>query len=341
MKRIGFLWDEITDFKNLCQAVKNAARGKKKKQEILEFLFRQEYEVLALQREMKEGLYLPQKYHIFYIQDPKRRKICAPRFRDRVVHHAICQVMGTVLEKSFIYDTYACRKDKGTHRAIHRAQNFSRKFTFYLKSDVEKFFDTIDHAILKNLLLKKIKDRQLLSLLFLIIDTAPTEVKGKGLPLGNLTSQYFANLYLNPLDHWIKETLGIPGYVRYMDDVVLFDQDKKKLHNVRTDMEHFLQDSLAIRLKANATFLHPTWQGIPFLGFRVFPGLLKLQREAWRRFCHKIRKRRIQLASREIELPEFVCSVESLIGHIKQGNTWNLRKYFLEKYCLDFENRVL
>ncbi len=341
MKRIGYLWEEITDFQNLYQAVKNASRGKKKKQEVLEFLFRQEYEILALQRELKEASYLPQKYHIFHIRDPKRRKICAPRFRDRVVHHALCQIAGPVWERSFIYDSYACRKAKGLHRAIHRVQDFSRQFAFYLKSDVEKFFDTVDHSILKSLILKKIKDPKLISLLFLIIDTAPTETRGKGLPLGNLTSQYFANLYLDPLDHWLKDMLGVPGYARYMDDIVLFCMDKKRLNRILEEMKGFLKEELALELKPSATFLHPAWQGIPFLGFRVFPGLLKLQRPAWKRFCQKIRKRRIQLASGEIELPEFVCSLESLIGHIKKGDTWHLRKYFLEKYCLNFEYPLL
>lgn len=335
MKRKGYLFPNIWRFDNLLTAVRNASRGKKKKSRVLQFLFEQEYELVALQRELQEKIYIPRPYQIFQIEDPKPRQICAPDFRDRVVQHAICQVIGPCLERGFIDDSYACRKGKGHHRAIQRASEFCRRFPYFLKCDVRKFFYSIDHTILTSLLVRKFKDTDAMWLFNTIIHTAPTETPGKSIPLGNLTSQYFANLYLDPLDHLLKENLRLKGYVRYMDDFLMFGE-KEQLHQIQEELLEFLHLCLRLELKSQATLLAPCWQGIPFLGFRVFPGVIKIKRENWRRFQKKFQKRQRQFASREIDASDFTRSIASLIGYLRHGDTWWLRKQFFGQYTQDF-----
>jgi retron-type reverse transcriptase len=202
MKRYGHLFEQVVTFENLCLAAEKAFRGKKDKQRVATFYFHQETEVLRLQEELCSGTYQMRPYRVFEVREPKPRKICAADFRDRVVHHAICNVLDPIFEASSIYDTYACRRDKGSYAAVRRAHEFARRGRYYLKCDVRKYFESVDHAVLKALLRRKIKDETLLALLDRIIDhPIPDAVPGKGIPIGNLTSQYFANLYLGELDH--------------------------------------------------------------------------------------------------------------------------------------------
>ena len=264
------------------------------------------------------------------VYEPKPRKICAADIRDRVVHHAICNVLGPFFEAFSIYDTYACRKDKGTHRAIRRAQALSRKNRYFLKIDVEKFFERVDHQKLKELLARKIKDRKLLDLLDRIIDhPIPDGAPGKGLPIGNLTSQYFANFYLGYLDHLVKDAMGVGPYIRYMDDMLIFGNDKAALHRHLAEIRGFLQDKLLLGLKGRATILAPITQGIPFLGVRIFPGLIRLQPSGWTRFKKKLRSREKAYLEGEIDERAFVQSAQSLLGHIQHADTRHLRRDFL------------
>jgi RNA-directed DNA polymerase len=332
VKRYSYLFERVCDFRALTTAAIEAARGKKSKSRVAIFFQNLETEVIELEKELREKKYQPCPYHTFTVHDPKVRMICAADFRDRVVHHAICKVLEPIFERSFIYDTYACRKGKGTHLAIRKAQTFCRCYCYFLKLDVHKFFDSVDHETLKALLCRKIKDLDMLQLLDVFIDhPVPWTEPGKGIPIGNLTSQHFANFYLSPLDHFIKEILHIKAYARYMDDLLFFSNDKDDLWNVKRKVEYFLNSELSLRLKDGFVLLAPTTQGLPFLGLRLFPGVIRLSRKGWRRFRRKMIIRENLLAEGKLDPDRFVRSVSSMVGHIGHANTRNLRASFFER----------
>ena len=234
MKRYGNLWDEVVSHENLLRAYRNARRGKRGHRRVERFEFRRESELARLREELLAGTYLPGGYRTFMLYDTKARMISAAPFRDRIVHHALCNVLEPIFERSFIHDSYASRKGKGTHAALRRYQQFARQNAYVLKCDVRKFFPSIDHQILKDRIARKIKDEDVLALAGSIIDNSNEQVsvpghfpgddlftqldRRRGLPIGNQTSQFFGNVYLDALDHFIKEDLGCPGYIRYVDD---------------------------------------------------------------------------------------------------------------------------
>ena len=329
MKRYGHLFERICSYENLVQAARKAFRGKLDKERVARFYVNFEFELVALQKELLSGTYRPKQYRSFTIYEPKKRRICAADFRDRVVHHAICNVIEPIFESSFIHDSYACRKYKGTHRAISRLQAFTKSSRYFLKMDVEKFFDSIDHAILKRMLERKIKDRDLLGLLFLIIDhPMPDQNPGKGVPIGNLTSQWWANGYLDMVDHFVKDELGVKKYIRYMDDMVALSAGKDELHELRAQINGFLYRRLKLRLKEKGTFLAPVLQGIPFLGFRVFPNLIRLKRTNLVRFRRKFREKENAYLSGEMDEDRFTRSAASMLGHVLHADTWRMRRDF-------------
>ena len=239
--------EAIADFIGLYQAAQRAARGHRDRRSVSEFLLNLEPEIFRLKRELLSEEYHPGPYHRFYIRDPKPRVIQAAPFRDRVVQHALCAILEPHLERRSIYDNYACRVGKGTHAALKRAQHFCRRWPWYLKLDVERFFESLDHEILRGLLAKLIEDPRVTKLagLFLISEHS---AQGHGLPIGNLTSQHYANLYLSELDHFIKSRLCVRGYLRYMDDFVLFGESKADLKALKIKVEGFLSGQLKLRL---------------------------------------------------------------------------------------------
>jgi hypothetical protein len=263
------------------------------------------------------------------VHDPKERYICSVDFKDRVVHHAICRTLEPLFEKWFIHDSYACRKDKGTHSAVSKVQNWPVTAGYFLKADVRKFFESVDHGVLKNLLAGKIKDRRLLNLTGLIIDKpVPGYMPGKGLAIGNLTSQWFANFYLDPLDHYLKDKLGVKHYIRYMDDFAALSDDKAMLHEVKLRAGEFLEHELKLELKESACFVAPVNEGIPFLGFRIFPGVVRLKRSGALRFMRKFRRKERLYNKGSISEKDLVRSAESLTGHVVHGNTKAMRRKF-------------
>lgn len=250
MKRVGGFFERIVGFDNLLLAQRRAARGKRCRTSVARFEFHLEHELFELQDELMTGSYQPGEFFTFEVRDPKRRAICAAPFRDRVVHHALCHVLEPHFERRAIFDSYACRLGKGTHAAIARARQFARRHPYFLKCDVRKFFASVDHGVLFGLLERLFKERPLLDLLARIINHAPPDsAPGKGLPIGNLTSQHFANLYLGELDHFLKDQLHIKGYLRYMDDFLLFAEDKPSLHLWLADLEDLLEERLDLGLK--------------------------------------------------------------------------------------------
>jgi retron-type reverse transcriptase len=239
-KQYKNLWPKLVEYANLKEAFRKAARGKRKRKSVAAFEENLESNLLSLQYELEEGYYEPGEYLNFYIHDPKHRLISAAPFRDRVIHHALVNVIGPIYERKFIFDTYANRKGKGTHKALDRATYYMRRFEYVLSLDVRQYFPSIDHAILLDILKKTIADEQVLHLCEQIIasgkdihqnnykmvyfpgDDLFAQTRPRGLPIGNLTSQFWANVYLNGLDHYIKRVLGCKAYLRYVDDMLLF-----------------------------------------------------------------------------------------------------------------------
>ncbi len=276
-----------------------------------------EGEILRLQSDLAGGEYGPGPYRFFLVRDPKQRLICAPCFRDRVVHHAICEVVGPVFERSAIHDSYACRPGKGTHAAVRRAREFVRGGGFFLKMDVEKFYDSVDRATMKRLFSRLVKDRRMLDLMDLIVDAAPAgAAHGKGIPIGALTSQHFANLYLSGLDHFVKETLRARRYLRYMDDLLMFADDKATLHGWSAGISDFAGSRLGLALKPSATVVAPVSEGAPFLGLRIWPSVVRLGGKRRRRFISMLRKADAAMhgGSSEAALPSMAGSIEGAMS---------------------------
>jgi RNA-directed DNA polymerase len=326
MKRTGHLFCDVCSFAALTTAALRAARGKKTKHRVVLFLQDLEHEAIQLEKELLTKSYQPRPYRTFKIYEPKERMICAADFRDRVVHHAVCRVMEPIFERSLVYDTYACRRNKGPLLAVKRAQEYCRRRIYFMKLDVQKFFDSVDHSALKSQLRRKVKDAGLLWLLDVFIDhPVPWTQPGKGVPIGNLTSQHFANFYLSGLDHFVKERLRIEGYVRYMDDLVLWADEKDTLWDAAARIEAYLETKLFLKVKPGALCVAPVSQGLPFLGFRIFPGVIRIARPGWRRFRRKVQSRNNGLAKRAIDSEQWTRSMASLLGYMQQADTRNLR----------------
>lgn len=326
MKRAGGLFPDIVSFRNLLEAERRAARGKRDRPTVQAFEMDLERELIRLQEQLVGHCYRPGPFVTFQVHDPKRRAICAAPFRDRVVHHAICDVLEPVFERRACHDSYACRRGKGSHAAMHRAQAFARRWPYVLQCDVRRFFASVDHEVLRALLARVLKDRALLSLLDRIIDHPPPDaLPGRGLPIGNLTSQHFANLVLGELDHHVKDRLALPGYLRYMDDFLLFGSEKATLHELHAEVRRFLRERLRLELKASAAPVNPVSEGIGFLGFRVYPRTIRLNQRTRRRFLRKVRgiERAYQVGA--IDLGELSGRAASLYAHVGHADSYRLR----------------
>jgi retron-type reverse transcriptase len=331
VKRAGHLFERVVEFARLREAALRAARGKRLSARAAAFLVELEANLIEIQAELGEGRYRPRPYETFEVREPKPRLISAAHFRDRVVHHALCAAIEPTLERYAIFDSYACRKGRGAHAAIARARHFCRGHERFLKLDVRKFFETCDHEVLKRLLRRLFKDRRLLDLTDRIIEHgAPGSSAGRGLPIGNLTSQHFANLYLGPLDHFVKERLGVRGYVRYMDDMLLFADDRASLRRWRREIERFAAGELRLDIKTEATVLAPVLGGVPFLGMRLWPGVARLGAGGRNRLARRLRVLQRQLAECEIEEETAVRSAASLVGWAAGADTARLRAGIME-----------
>ena len=327
MKRRGHLFQNVVAYSNLLAAAHQARRGKRDRVEVARFVFDLEPNLLRLQEELCSDSYRMRPYRSFVIREPKRRRICAAHFRDRVVHHAVCALLDPIFEACLIDDTYACRRGKGTHAAVRRMQQFSRRFRYVLLCDVRRYFESVDHALLKALCRRKLKDRALLALLDRIIEhPLPGSPAGKGLPIGNLTSQYFANLYLGALDHFAKERLRRPGYLRYMDDFAVFADGKPELHRALAAIRAFLHASLRLELREERRLLVPGTQGVPFLGFRVFPGVVRVDGRKLARLRRRVRAREGDCSLGRIDEDGLARSVRGMLGYICHADTRRVRE---------------
>lgn len=348
------MYNTLTSWPNLRLAYRQASRGKRSHPNPAAFEYRLEDNLFQLQAELNAQNYQPGPYHSFFIHDPKHRLISAAPFPDRVVHHALVQQIQPLFERGFIEDSYANRLGKGTHRARARAQQFARRFPYVLQLDVRQFFPSVDHALLRGLLAPKISDARVLWLADTILDSGKdvltaqydmvyfpgddllAALRPRGLPIGNLTSQFWGNVYLNPLDQFIKRRLRCKGYVRYVDDLLLFADDKESLWVWREAVTARLAE---LRLTVHpGAHPRPVSEGIPFLGFHIFPDKMRLKRRKGIAYRRKFRRLLREYGAGEIELEQVAVSVRGWVNHARFGNTVGLRKALLTREIISPPN---
>lgn len=341
MKRYGNLWHQVIDFENLFKASRQAQRGKRYRENVLRFNYHLESELIQLQQQLSAQTYRPGEYRTFEIFEPKWRIISAAPYRDRVVHHALCNVIAPIFERTFIPDSYANRVGFGTHRALKKFTTFARSSPYVLQCDIKKYFPSIDREILKTMLRRKIKCKNTLWLIDLIIDNSNDQLpvldyfpgddlltpiqRKRGLPIGNLTSQFFANVYLNGFDHFIKEQLKVKQYVRYVDDFALFSDSHSFLADARTEIETHLT-RLRLKIHPVKSQLFETKHGANFLGFRIFPDCIRVRSDNLKRGRKRLRKLQKNYACGNISKQEVEQSLQSWFAHLDHGDTWQLQQ---------------
>ncbi len=323
MRRIGQLLEQVADPDNLRLAFWKARKGKNLSRLVCSYRENLEQNLFVLRQQILTGKVGVGNYYYFEIYDPKHRQICAAPFAEQVLHHALMNICHEHFEKKQIFDSYASRPGKGTHAAVRRAKYFCRTNTWFLKLDIAKFFASIEQNCLKNQLIRIFKDHQLLDILNTIIDSYQKD-PGRGVPIGNLTSQYFANHYLAGLDHFIKEQLGCRAYVRYMDDLVLWHNEKEWLKKCHNDISEFVGNNLQCALKPE--LLNQTKQGVPFLGFRIFPFHIRLLQRSKARFIKKLRYVDAQYKSGKRNEAECQRRAMSLIAFTELADSKEFRK---------------
>jgi hypothetical protein len=341
---MGAMFNELTGWDNLWQANRVAARGKRRRASAAEFEHQVADRLITLQGELRAKTYRPGAYCHFTISEPKRRKISAAPFRDRVVHHALCNVIGPVFEANFITHSYANRPGKGTHRAVDRLQDWARRYRYALRADVVRHFPSLDHAVLRAKLARLIHDDDVLWLADAIIasgagvladeytpvyfpgDDLFAALRPRGLPIGNLTSQFWSNVYLNDFDRFVQRELGCSTYLRYVDDFVLFGDDKRKLWSWKQrTIARLGRERLTIH-EAQAQVL-PTRCGIPWLGFVVYPTHRLLKRRNAVNFTRRLERNLDAYQQWQISFAELDASVQGWINHVRFGDTWGLREH--------------
>lgn len=348
MKRLGGVWDQVVSFENLLAAYRKARKGKRSRRDVAAFGLDLETELLRLQAELISGDYRPGRYRQFTVYERKPRLISAAPFCDRVVHHAVMNLIEPPIDRCFIFDSYACRVGKGAHRAVRRYQSWARRYPYALKLDIAAYFPSIDRQRLKQKLCRFIKDTKVLRLLDRIIDmgpesdVAPLWFPGNDLltplehptsiPIGNLTSQFFANLYLDAFDHWIKEVAGVPAYLRYVDDMVVLDDDKSRLGELREIVRERLAEE-RLCLHARKAEVSRTRDGLDLLGYRVFPDFIRLRDDNGHRFARRLRRLAHGYAAGWLHWEQIDPAVQSWIGHARQADTEGLRHTLLSTTC--------
>lgn len=340
------LYEQIYHPHNLWQAYKSARRGKRYKPAAAYFEFDLEKNLLELGQELAKETYQPAGYHSFRIDKPKRRLVNAAPFRDRVTHHALMQVIEPLFERQLIFDCYANRKGKGTHKALDRCTYFLRRHAYVMHLDVRQFFPSIDHQVLLSILSRTIGDPSVLDLSRKIINSGngiqaaeydmayfPGDDlfaihRSRGLPIGNLTSQHWANVYLNELDQYVKRKLKCKAYLRYVDDMVLFSDNKKQLQTWRSNIIDFLQ-YLRLTIHEESAQARPVRTGITFLGFQVFSNYRRLKPANGYAFQRRLKQMVFQTQAGLLTQKDLTCRLQSWINHASYGDTWGLRQSIL------------
>lgn len=311
-------YQELTSTEKLFQAFLEFRKGKRKRKDIQEFERNLEDNLFDLQSRLRSKTYKHGSYYSFYVQDPKQRHIHKAQVSDRVVHHLLYMFLYEIFDKTFIYDSYSCRLNKGTHKGVKRLEKFARivsknytKPCWALKLDIRKFFVSVDHQILINLLQRKVKDLDILWLLKQVIGSFPL-----GIPLGNLTSQVFANIYLNQLDQLVKHQLKIKYYLRYADDFLILGGDKQSLERLIVTNGEFLERKLNLKLHSQKIIFRKLSWGIDFLGYVVLPHYI-LPRT-------KTKKRIFKNLKLKLDDPNFNQTIQSYLGYLKHSSSFKL-----------------
>lgn len=332
-------------------AWQRATRGKRRSRAVAAFEFQVADRLMVLSDELLGGEYRPRPYSHFYIHEPKHRKISAAAFRDRVVHHALCSIIEPRFERVFIPDSYANRAGKGTHRAIDRLQQFARRFRYVLRGDIRQHFASIDHAILLDALRSKVSEPDIMALINVIVasgrdvlrdeydmvwfpaDDLLAACRPRGLPIGNLTSQFWSNCYLHPFDLFVKRELGCTGYLRYVDDFALFADDKATLWAWKRALQERLA-TLHLTIHEHSAQVTPTAAGIPWLGFVVYPEYRKVKARKVHHATRRLGERYEDYRCGAISFAEFDASVQGWINHVRYADSWGLRRHVLAPFEL-------
>jgi retron-type reverse transcriptase len=354
MKTFDNLYEKLYSLNNLKEAFRKAKKGKNKRKYVIEFGTNLENELQKLKEELENITYQPKPLKTFVIRDPKTRVISASHFRDRVVHHAVCNIIEPIFDKTFICDSCANRKKKGTSYAMKRFNVFFRKVTsngkllknaktknmvigYALKSDVKHYFDTVDHEILMRIIKNKISDEKVLWLIERILDNHDSKIKGKGMPIGNLTSQFFANVYLNELDYFVKHNLKAKYYIRYVDDFVILHRSKEKLVLWKWLINNFLK-SIKLELHPEKSKVIPLHKGIKFLGFKIFyhykipkkGNLIKIEK--------RLEELETAFQNNLISMDELNDVLNGWYSYLSLGNTYKLRRNIERKFNENISN---
>ncbi len=357
-KRERCVYSKIYDFENLYTAYRMAARAKRYKADVLAFTEHLEENLIQLQNELIYRTYTVGRYHEFFVHDPKKRLIMALPFRDRVVQWAVFRIIEPPVDRRMISDSYACRTGKGSHAAVRQLQRWirglsSRGVTVYaLKMDVAKFFYRIDHGVLMNVLRQVVACPDTLWLLETIIRCEDTDfgislgdhsfalgrLRGIGIPIGNLTSQLFANFYLDQLDQFAKHTLRLKKYIRYMDDVVVLSVDKQALGRAQWEMTDFLRNQL--HLEVNAKTGVQLAAGLEFCGFRIWPGRIKVRRSTVRRMKRHLGYLKKRYAASGIDVAKINATIQSYAGHLGHCDSQGLRRTLFEGLTFRRNKRI-
>ncbi|WP_279031719.1 reverse transcriptase/maturase family protein [Blautia massiliensis (ex Durand et al. 2017)] len=332
------LYEKIYDTNNMEESYKRTQSAERKyRKEAIYFSMSKERKLRGLRKELKDKTYRSGSYIEFYVYEPKKRLVHAPHIRDKIVQFSIHTVLQGVYRPVFIKDSYACLEDKGTHEAVHRIQHYMRlaqwkyEEPYIVKIDVRKFFYSINRDILKTIYRKKIpeSEQDFLRILDMIVDSSPEGEKG--LPLGNVTSQDFANIYLNEVDQFCKRYLGLKWYVRYMDDICIIVKDRETARNVLAKIRAYVKDHLDLELNEK-THIYALAQGINTLGFRIHTTHLEVRNSSKAAMKRRIKKIDEKVQSGRLTKKQAQQAVNAWLGHARHSNSYNLAKKIFEKY---------
>ncbi|MGC9610948.1 MAG: reverse transcriptase/maturase family protein [Minisyncoccia bacterium] len=332
------IFEQIISPENLFSAWDVFKQDKRNRPDVLQFEWRLEENIFQLHRDLKEKFYKHGPYAGFYITDPKQRHIHKATVRDRILHHAVFSVVNPIFEPTFIPTSFSCRVGYGTHKGVEALKNITRKVSqnntnrcFVLKCDVRKFFDSVNHEILLSIIKKRIKDNDAVWLLESIVRSYES-TPGKGIPIGNLTSQLFANVYMNELDQFVKHRLKVKHYVRYTDDFALVSENREELKNLLIPISEFLENELALKLHPNKSILRSICQGADFLGYVIFPKHRIIRTKTKHRMFRKLEKRMEEYKAGDITKLNFEQSINSYLGVLSHANAHRLQEELLNRF---------
>lgn len=337
VKKHDDLYEKIINFKNLQYAYKRVIKGERKfRKDAILFSMLEDVNLVRLWNDLRTGQYRVGEYVRFKVYEPKERWVSAPRVRDKIVQFATHNIIKDVYANVFISDSYACLEERGTHKAVDTVQKYmriaEREFgdPWIIKFDISKYFYTIDRDILKGLLRKKIACKKTLWLLDLIIDSSPEGERG--IPLGNVTSQDFANIYLNELDQFVKRFLKVRYYVRYMDDSIAIVDGRDNAKRILNKMKNFIENRLNLAANPKKSQIFPLKQGVNAYGYKIWTTHRLVRDESKRAMKRRIKAIDRKLKSGEIELYDVKQAVNAWLGHARHSNSYNLAKRIFAPY---------